>query len=453
MGDLKLHAYQERLVQRIIDTPALMLRLDCGMGKTATTLTAIERLRSDYAAIHRTLVVAPLFVAENTWPDEADKWGNGHLRVSVITGTEKKRMEAIRKDADVYVINRENINWLTLRCLEFLRGIDMLVIDESSSFKSSGSQRFRALRRVRPFFKRVLALTATPASGGYMDLWAQMYLLDRGDRLFPTIGKYRKEYFVPDKTNGHIVYSYRLRPGAEESIQRRISDIVVSLSANDYLSLPPVMEHVMRVKMPEELRSAYRTFKKDRVADMGGSPITALHAAGLSNKLQQFAAGALYADEGGEVVRIHGLKTEAVRQIVEDAEGENVLILYQYRFELAQLQEALHEFSPRTIEKPADVKEWNAGRIRCLLGHPASMGHGLNLQAGGRMIIWVSPTWSAELYIQAISRIYRQGQQRPVIIYHIVTEGTIDERIVTARKEKVDREQILLNAVKAEIGI
>lgn len=416
------------------------------------TLTAIERLIYDEFAVSKVLVVAPLRVAKVTWSDEMKKWNHlSHLTCSVVIGSGRERMEALRRKADVYMINRENLQWLVEKSgLPF--DFDMVVLDELSSFKSWQSKRFRAFMKVRPKVERVVGLTGTPASNGLMDLFAEFRCLDMGERLGRFISRYRNAFFIPDKTNGQVVYSYKPRPFAEEEIYRRISDITISMKAMDHLNMPELLENRYPVYMDEGEKRKYEAMKRDLVLPFEGEEITAANAAALSNKLSQMANGAVYSDEGS-VVKIHDRKLDALEDIIEASAGP-ILLCYWYRHDLERITERLDELKVNysLINSDESIREWNHGKYEVGLVHPASCGHGLNLQAGGSHIVWFGLTWSLELLEQTNARLWRQGQKaRTVVVQYIVTAGTIDERILDAISRKERDQDALIEAVKAEL--
>lgn len=446
-----LHGYQEAGVRHIIEHPYSGLFLDMGLGKTATTLTAIDALIYDYCEVSSVLVVAPKRVAETVWEEEARKWTHlSHMSFSKIIGTPEQRIKALRTRADVYVVSRDNVMWL---CAQGAR-YDMIVADELSSFKSHKSQRFKALRGLRTYAKRFVGLTGTPAPNGLIDLWPQIYLMDRGTRLGKTITAYRNTYFRPAKTNGHIVYSYALREGAEHVIKERIKDICVSMTAKEYLDMPLRTDNYVTLRMPPALQKRYRDFERDKVLELSGDEISAANAAALSNKLLQFANGAVYDECGSarKAVRIHDLKTDALREIIDGANGQSVLVAWAYQSDRDRIKEILAEYEPRELKSAEDISDWNAGKIRLLLAHPASAGHGLNLQQGGHIIVWYGQTWSLELYQQFNARLYRQGQCETVIIHHLVVEGTEDEEVIKALRKKDKSQNALIESVKAKMN-
>ena len=443
------HAYQAEAIRRIEEHPRYALFLDMGLGKTVVTLTAIQDLIYDRAAVSRVLIVAPRSVAEATWQDEAEKWEHLYLTFSTVLGTRTQREAALGRKADCYVVNRENVVWLCEH-YRYELPFDMLVIDESSSFKNPRAKRFRALRKALPGFSRVVLLTGTPAPNTLMDLWAQMYLLDRGAALGRTLTAYRLRYFLPDKTNGPMVYSYKLRsPAAEKEIYARIASEVMSLKAADYLKLPRRMDNFVRVTLPARARETYRKLEKELVLSFDAAEVTATSAAALSNKLLQLANGRVYTDTHG-VVDVHDAKIAALSEIKSANEGKPLLVFYAYQHDREKL---LANFREAVLLRGADeVRAWNAGEVPLLLAHPASTAYGLNLQAGGHIIVWYGLTWSLELYEQANARLYRQGQQMPVMVHHLVAAGTMDEQVMRALKRKAAGQEALLAAVRAKIG-
>lgn len=451
MDERDLHGYQRAAVDHIIEHPFCGLFLDMGLGKTVSTLTAIKRLYGLFE-IGRVLVIAPKRVAEDTWTTECAKWE--HLRglsVSKVLGTERQRREALAVPADIYVINRENVAWL----VSHLGGawpFDMVVIDELSSFKSSKSERFRALRRVRPLMHRVVGLTGTPSPNGLIDLWPQLYLIDMGERLGRTVTGFRTRYFTPGRTNGQVVFDYKARNGSEEEIHRLIGDICISMKAGDYLSLPDLVDIPVEVSMPEDCRVRYEAFERDRVLELAkeGTDISAVNAAALTGKLLQYANGAVY-DEDMNVHELHGVKLDALEEIVEQAAGEPVLVFFQFRHDAQRITKRLKAYCPKEISGSGDIAAWNAGRIKVLLAHPASAGHGLNLQHGGHIVVWFGLPWSLELYLQANARLHRQGQDKPVRMYRIMTRGTMDADVAKALEGKKAGQDALMEAVKARI--
>jgi len=441
---LRLRPYQEYACREIIKNPACGLFLDMGLGKSLTTLTAIDYLINDAFEVGKVLVVAPLRVAETTWPDEVEKWGF-NLTVSKVLGPARKREQALQVEADIYTINRENLVWLIER---MGRGwpFDMVVIDESSGFKNHQAKRFKALKRIRPLIKRLVELTGTPSPNGLMDLWSQLYLLDRGQRLGKTIGEYRRRWFYPGAGQGHIVYNWVPKDGAKEGIYAAISDICVSMKSEDYLSLPPVVYNPVKVALSDNEMAEYKRFERNLVLSLPDSDIVATTAATLSNKLMQFANGCCY-DENGAAVQIHHHKLDALAEIVED--NETVMVFYWFRHDLAMLKSRFP--NARELKNAQDIRDWNAGKIPLLLVHPASAGHGLNLQDGGSVAIWYSLTWSLELYQQANKRLHRSGQQKTVIIHQLIAKGTIDEDVMQALDGKRIGQDGLMEAIKARI--
>lgn len=441
------HDYQDYAANQILDKPACGLLLDMGMGKTVVTLTAIDELLFDRFEVKKVLVIAPLRVAEDTWSKECQKWDHlKHLRIAKVLGPEKTRIAALKLKADIYIINRENVAWL-VEHYGSKWPFDMLVIDELSSFKSPKAKRFKALRKVRPLVKRIVGLTGTPAPNGLLDLWPQIYLLDRGERLGKTLGGYRERYFDPDKRNQEIIFSYKLKPEAEKAIYKKISDICVSMKAQDYLQMPARIDNFVRVEMNPKEKALYKQLEKDMLLPFTGGDIDAANAAVLSNKLLQMANGAVY-DEFGAVRQIHRRKIDAIEDLWEGANGKPILVFYAYKHDKERLQEFFK--TAKELNTSQDITDWNAGKIPVALAHPASAGHGLNLQAGGHIIIWFGIPWSLELYQQANGRLYRQGQNESVIIHHIVTTGTIDEDVIKALDRKDTGQAAFLEAVKAK---
>lgn len=452
MNESNLHEYQKHAVQHIIEHPYCGLLMEMGLGKSVSTLTAIRQLMDDYLEVRKVLVIAPKRVAETTWSDEIDKWEHlGGLRVSKILGTEKQRASALKMDADIYIINRENVVWLVAK-LQGYWPFDMLVIDEMSSFKSAKSARFKALRLVRPKISRVVGLTGTPAPNGLIDLWSQIYLLDLGERLGKTITGYRTKYFHPGRSNGQVVFDYKLNNGSEEAIYKQIGDICISMKAEDYLQLPDRIDRTVEIHFTEKVMEKYLEFEKQQVLAMEDieGDISAVNAAALSNKLLQYANGAIY-DSERNVHEIHSEKLEALEEIVEAANGQPVLVFFSFRHDVSRIMVVLRKYHPKEIGGPEDIAAWNAGKISVLLAHPAGAGHGLNLQVGGHIIVWFGLPWSSELYLQANARLYRQGQGKPVIIHQLIAKGTMDEDVVQSLTDKVDKQDALMRAVKARI--
>lgn len=448
----QLHSYQNRGVQHIIDNPFCALFLDMGLGKTVTTLTAIKELM-DACIITNALVIAPKKVTQVTWTDEIKNWSHLQgLTVSVIDGDVKHRRAAMSKKADIYAVSRDNIVWLVTEYGGIKLPYDMVVIDELSSFKNHDSKRFRAMKRVRKFIPRVVGLTGTPSPNGLIDLFAQMYLIDEGERLGKTITGYRNRFFCPDKRNGDIVYTYALRQPAgetEKQISDLISDITLSMTAEDYLKMPDKIMLFDTVELPSKVYENYKDFEREQVLELINSdePITAASAAALSNKLQQYANGAIY-DADRKVMPIHDEKLEKLQEIVEAANGAPVLVAYSFIHDLDRIMDALKEYKPVKLEKPEQIAQWNEGKIQVLITHPASAGHGLNLQKGGNILVWFGNTWSLELYMQFNARLYRQGQTKPVYIHHIVSKGTVDEKIIKALSGKKETQDGLMKSIK-----
>lgn len=441
------HDYQTRAIQRIIDQERVGLFLDMGLGKTVITLTAVQELVQDRFEVSRVLVIAPKRVAEDTWTREHEKWDHlQSLRVARILGTARQRCDALAETADVYVIGRDNVRWLVdlcerRKCWPF----DMVVIDELSSFKNPQAKRFRSLRKVMPAVKRVVGLTGTPSPNGLMDLWAEVYLLDGGKRLGRTLGRYRERWFRPAAMNGYVVYRWEPLRGAKREIESRLSDICISMSAADYLKLPARMDNIIHVKLTPEAMAAYKKLEREQLLEVSeDDAVVAANAAAVMNKLLQMANGRVYTDRK-DVLQVHDQKAEALAEIVETT-GEPVLVFYSYKHDLDAIREKLPE--ARELQGPEDIAAWNAGKIQVLLAHPASVGYGLNLQDGGHVIVWYGLTWSLELYQQANARLHRQGQQKPVIVHHLIAEGTADEQVMRALQKKDTSQAALLAALK-----
>lgn len=418
------------------------------VDKTVTTLTAINDLLFDSFEVHKILIIAPLRVARDTWAAEIEKWDHlSGLTYSVAVGSADERRKALSRQADIYIINRENISWMID---EMPFDFDMIVIDELSSFKNHQTKRFKALMKVRPKVKRIVGLTGTPARNGLMDLYAEFRLLDMGKRLGRFIGQYRNTYFQPDKRNGMVVFSYKPLPGAEDVIYEKISDITVSMRATDHLKMPELVMSEYTVKLSEAEHERYDALREELVLSLPDGEVTASNAASLSNKLAQMANGAIY-DDSGEIVPIHDRKLDALEDIIESMNGRPLLIAYWFRHDLSRISERLHQlhipFS--TLDKSDSISRWNRGELPVALIHPASAGHGLNLQSGGSTLVWFGLTWSLELYQQTNARLWRQGQQsETVVIQHIITKSTVDERILKALQDKDKTQSALMDAVK-----
>ncbi len=441
------HEYQEYAKRFIIEHPEAAIFLDCGMGKTVITLTAIQELINDYFDVKRVLVIAPLRVGLTSWPAEIAKWDHlKNLRYSVAIGSTAKRIAALNdKTAQIVIINRENVDWL----IKYNRfDFDMVVIDELSSFKSHKSKRFKALMSKRPLVKRIVGLTGTPSSNGLMDLWAEFKLLDMGKRLGRFIGNYREWYFRPDKMNGPIVYSYKPLPFAEKEIYEKISDITISMSALDHLKMPELIVNEVEVEMNPHEQGKYDGLKQEMMMEIPDGVITAANAASLTNKLSQMANGRIY-DEAKNIIHIHDRKLDALEDIIESANGQPVLVAYWFKHDLDAIKE---RFKVREIKTSADIVDWNDKKIPVAVIHPASAGHGLNLQSGGNILVWYGLTWSLELYQQTNARLWRQGQTfGTVVIQHIVCKDTVDGNILKALKAKNTTQSALIDAVKAVV--
>jgi len=442
------HEYQSFATNFILEHPISAVLLDMGLGKSVITLTSIFDLCLDRFLIRKVLVIAPLRVARDTWPAEIEKWDHlKGLTYTVAIGNETERRAALMQAADIYLINRENVDWLVNKSrLPF--DFDMVVIDELSSFKAHGSKRFKALRRVRPKVKRIVGLTGTPSGNGLMDLWAEIGILDLGQRLGRFISHYRNNFFTPDKRNQQIVFSYKPLPGAEDEIYRLISDITISMRSTDYLKMPECIINEIPVLLSEKERKSYESMKRDLVLSLEGQEIDAGSAATLSNKLLQMANGAVYADDGS-VVPLHDRKLDALEDLIEAANGKPVLVAYWYKHDLERIQK---RFPVTKLDTAESIKAWNKGEIAVAIIHPASAGHGLNLQSGGSTLVWFGLTWSLELYQQTNARLWRQGQESDtVVIHHLVAQDTIDQRVMKALKDKDHNQSALIDAVKANL--
>lgn len=452
---LTLHNYQVVAKDFIIGHPYAAVILDMGMGKTATTLSAVNELMFDRFEVTKVLVIAPLRVANTVWSDEIEQWAElRHLRYSKIVGTPKQRKVALQKDADIYIVNRENLPWLVEQCSPYFKW-DMVVIDELSSFKSWQSKRFKAFMAMRPYMKRIVGLTGTPSSNGLMDLFAEFKVIDGGERLGRFIGEFRSRYFEEGRRNGNIVYEYIPMDYAECQIQDKISDITISMKALDYLDMPELISTKKLMRMTEKEKEKYIQFKKEYVlSELDGLEVTAANAASLTNKLVQLSNGAVYSDDH-TVVSLHEQKLDALEDILESANGEPILVAYWFKHDLARIMSRLEKLKvkSRVLKTEEDIREWNKGNVPVGLLHPAGAGHGLNLQKGGHHLVWFGLTWSLELYQQTNARLWRQGQEsETVVIQHIVTEGTIDEEILKALENKDAQQERLIEAVKAQVG-
>ncbi len=451
----KPHDYQQFAVNYIETHPIAAVLLDMGLGKTSITLTAIFNLLFDSFEVHKVLVIAPLRVARDTWTAEVDKWDHlQSLICSVAVGTEAERKAALMRPADIYIINRENLQWLIEESgIKF--DYDMLVIDELSSFKNHSTKRFKALMKVRPFIRRIVGLTGTPASNGLMDLWAEFRLLDMGQRLGRFITQYRNNYFMPDKRNGMVIYSYKPLPYAEDAIYDKISDITISMKSTDHLKMPALISSQYVVHLSEDERKRYNELKQDLVLSLPDGEVTAANAASLTGKLSQMANGAVYSDDNG-TVRIHDQKLDALEDIIEAANGKPLLVAYWFKHDYERIVQRLGQLKIpyAKLDTDSSIRRWNNGDFPVALIHPASAGHGLNLQSGGSTLVWFGLTWSLELYQQANARLWRQGQtSETVVIQHIIAKNTIDERILKALSEKDSTQTALIDAVKADLKI
>ena len=448
------HDYQKYVIEYIQSHSVSAVFLDMGLGKTSITLTALNNLLFDYFSVHKILVIVPLRVAKTTWSAEINKWDHlKDLKYSIVVGTPSERKNALKAAADIYIINRENIPWLT----EYMGAafdFDMVVIDELSSFKNYQAKRFKALMKVRPSVKRIVGLTGTPSSNGLMDLFAEFKLLDMGERLGRFIGQYRNTYFMPDKRNGQVIFSYKPLPGAEDTIYRKISDITISMKAAEHLKMPKLVTTDYGVTLSEKEQRKYKELKDNMVLQLSDDEITAANAASLSNKLCQMANGAIY-DDDKAVIHVHDRKLDALEDIIESMNGKPVLVAYWFKHDYDRIADKLKTLSIpfEKLDTTGSIEKWNNGKIPVVLIHPASAGHGLNLQDGGSALVWFGLTWSLELYQQTNARLYRQGQNSDtVVIMHIAAKGTIDEQILKALKKKDSTQSALIDAVKAEIG-
>jgi len=442
------HEYQTYATNFILEHPVAAVLLEMGLGKSVITLTAIYELMLNRFEVQKVLVIAPLRVARDTWPAEIEKWEHlTGLTYSVAIGTEAERLAALRRPAHLYLINRENVDWLITKSgIPF--DFDMVVIDELSSFKSHAAKRFKSLLKVRPTVKRVVGLTGTPSSNGLMDLWAEFRILDMGQRLGRYITHYRNNFFVPDKRNQQMIFSYKPRAGAEDAIYRLISDITISMKSADFLKMPECIINEVPVALSEKEWSVYQALKEDMVVDLKDEEIDAVNATVLSGKLLQMANGAVYNEEK-DIIHIHDRKLDALEDLIEGANGKPVLVAYWYNHDLQRIKE---RFSVREIKTSQDIKDWNNGDIPVAVIHPASVGHGLNIQFGGSTIIWFGLTWSLELYQQTNARLWRQGQKSTVVIHHIIAKDTIDEDVMKALRKKEKIQSALIDSVKARIG-
>ena len=442
------HEYQKYATEFILNHPVAAVLLEMGLGKSVITLTAIYELMLNRFEVGKVLVIAPLRVARDTWPAEIEKWDHlKGLTYSVVIGTESDRKAALRQKANLYLINRENVDWLITKS-GYSFDYDMVVIDELSSFKSASAKRFKSLLKVRPKIKRIVGLTGTPSSNGLMDLWAEFRLLDMGERLGRFITHYRNNFFVPDKRNQQMVFSYKPRAGAEDAIYRLISDITISMKSADYLKMPKCLYNEVEVKLSDKECAVYDELRHEMVVTLGDEEIDASNAAALSGKLLQMANGAIYNDDR-EVFHIHDRKLDALEDLIEGANGKPVLVAYWFNHDLDRIKK---RFKVREIKTSKDIRDWNNGDIPIAVIHPASAGHGLNLQSGGSTLVWFGLTWSLELYQQTNARLWRQGQKETVVIHHIITKDTVDEDVMKALRLKEKTQDDLINAVKARIG-
>ena len=447
------YPYQQYCIEKVLENSALGLYLEPGLGKTVITLTALRELRRNRWEISKPLIIAPKKVAEATWTAEVNKWEHlRDMRIVPVLGTLKQRLKALATPADAYVINRENTQWL----VTYFKNdwdFDMVVLDESSSFKNSRSKRFKALKLVRSRIKRIVELTGTPASNGLEDLWAQIYLLDGGERLGRTLTSYRDIYFTPGKRNQNVIFDYKPKEGSFEAIKQAISDICISMKTTDYLTLPDVIQHDIPVLLDTSARRAYNQLERDLLLQIDTETITAGSAGVLTGKLLQLCNGAIYSEDK-KPVTIHDCKLDAFMELIEQLNGQHALVFYSFKHDCARLLEALQKIKlrVRVYSKPQDADDWNKGEIDVLLAHPASCGYGLNLQHGGHHVIWFGLTWSLEQYEQANKRLHRQGQAQPVIIHHLLVKGGMDESVIEALKNKGDIQNALIDALKVRIS-
>lgn len=448
--------YQEYGTDHIMRYRGTGLFMEMGLGKTVATLTAIvELLRTKQ--IKKVLIIAPLKVARDTWSNEIELWDHTkHLKISKIIGTDAQRRKALLEKADIWTINRENIPWL-VAIFGLGWPFDMTVVDESSSFKSAKSQRFKALRMVLPKIKKIVCLTGTARPNSLLDLWSQLYLLDSGQRLGQTLGQYRSKYFTPAQTNGHIVYSYALRKGEdllgadiyEKEVYDKISDICISMKAKDYIDLPEKIIVNKFINLPADIMAQYNEFEMSQVLEINDKELTAANAAVLTGKLLQFSNGAVY-DENKAWEVIHDEKLDVLEEIIEEANGKPVLVFYSFKHDLARIKQRIKEV--RELKTNQDMTDWNAGKIQVMACHPGSAGHGLNLQAGGNIIVWFGVNWSLELYLQANARLHRQGQLMPVIIYHLLCKGTMDIDVIRVLSGKEAGQEGMMKALRARVA-
>ena len=447
------HDYQKYAINFIIEHPVSAIFLDCGLGKTSITLTALNELMFNRFEVGKVLIIAPLRVAKNTWSAEIEKWEHlKKLKYSIAVGSEDERIQALKQQSDIYIINRENVQWLVEN---FDFDFDMVVIDELSSFKNYQSKRFKSLMKVRPFVKRVVGLTGTPSSNGLMDLFAEFKVLDMGKRLGRFITHYRNTYFTPDKRNGQVIYSYKPLPFAEQAIYDKIADITISMKSTDLLKMPKLISSKYEVELSSKECDRYEELKREFVLQLPDGEVTAANAASLSNKLAQIANGAIY-DDGKNIIGIHDRKLDALEDIIESMNGRPLLVAYWFKHDLERISERLHErhIPYEQLNTSESIRRWNNGEIPVALIHPASVGHGLNLQQGGSTLVWFGLTWSLELYQQTNARLWRQGQSaETVVIQHIIAKGTIDAQIMTALERKDKTQSALIDAVKANLEV
>jgi len=446
-----LHSYQDRVVKHIVDNPYCGVFLDMGLGKTASSLTAAKILMYEEMDVERILIIAPKRVTEHVWDSEIKKWDHlKDLKIVKVLGNPKKREEALRKDADIHIISRDNIAWLCGLYGGNMLPFDMCIIDESSSFKNHKSIRFKALKMVQPSFKRVVLLTGTPSPNGLLDLWAQMYLLDRGKRLGRFISHFRREFF---SKNPYVQFKFDINKGSDARIHEAIGDICISMSSEDYLDLPERNDNMIEIQFPDNLKKKYKEFEREKVLELlekidgEENNITAMNAAALSNKLLQFSNGTVY-DMNKDSHEIHDLKLDALEEIVESANGQPIIIAYSFKHDVTRIMKRLKKYDPVKLKTNQHIDDWNEGKIQILIMHPASGGHGLNLQYGGNTIVWFGLNWSLELYMQLNARLHRQNQEKPVFIHHLMIKGSIDVEVMRALGRKDKSQKSLMSAVK-----
>ncbi len=451
------HEYQTYTINKMEHDPKVFAVLEMGLGKSVCTLTALDTLINDEFKVNRVLVIAPKRVADDTWQSEIEKWDHLHnLKISKAIGTEQQRIKALKAKADIYTINRENVVWLINYYIENKKkwDFDTIVVDESSSFKNPSAKRTKALMKVAPLAKRMILLTGTPMPNGEMDLFAQVKLLDGGERLGKYITRYRDEFFRPGRRNGNVIYEWTLRSGAKEEIQQRVKDLMVSITAQDNITLPERVDNIIRLDMPPKAMKAYQDMARDLIIDLEkDDQVVAANAAAANTKLLQIVNGSVYYEKDGqrETATMHDVKLEALKEIIEDNEGKPILVFYSFISDYERMKEYFKDLNPRKLETREDIKDWNEGKIQLVLAHPGSIGHGLNIQAGGHIIVWYGVPNNLEWYLQSNARLHRQGQKESVIINHLLMKGTIDELVMTRLQRKNLSQKELIEAIKAQI--